>query len=150
MKKISLILFTVVSVIYFSCNKNEDENQDSGIYGVWNVTDVNTIDCTDDGQSYTYTYTYQISIDDLGGDSIIITNLNERSISFRGIFTGSSLSFSNGSSGSGACSGTGIFSNNSISLNVNCYNANLHDDHGVNCPNYFYITSVDRQTTAER
>lgn len=150
MKRISLFLFFAISIIYFSCNDNDDDNNDNGIYGVWNVTDVNTLDCNSNGQSFTYTYTYQISIDKLGEDSIIITNLNERNFTFKGIFTGSSLSFSNGSSGSGACSGTGIFSNNTINFTIGCHNANLYGDYGADCPNFYYITSVDKQTSANR
>lgn len=148
MKKILPILLAVFLIV--SCGNDDDNNNnDTGIFGVWNVIDTYQYnDCN--GQPKTFSYEYQISIDEYNSDSIIIVNLLASSFPFKGIFSGSSLSFDSGLTGSSSCSGSGIFQNNSISFSLNCSHSQLYNEYTTQCNVPYLLTPNSATVVATR
>lgn len=129
MKKLSLLFFALLSVFYYSCDKNNDDDDNdsnSDLFGVWNV--VETINFRCDTTDYTLTYNYQITIDEWGTDSLIITNFNETNYEFYGFATDNSLTIE---MSTGECDATAIRNDNTLNFNTVCRNIHFANDYNA-------------------
>lgn len=154
MKKITILICTLLVLSLYNCNKDENDNSlsQSEVIGTYNVTDTYVFTCPQEGGVYEHTKTYNYQIYVSNGSnlttSLLAANVNESGNLYEGKIEGNSFSVSNS-----GCSFSGTKTNNDFDYSISCphfnfgtYSTDFCDDGTFNPTPIFPQYLVSRTT----